>query len=444
MADEPERGDKADDADAKAGASEPKADEPKTASKDDEPKAASKDDEPKADEAAVDEAEADEAKEDRTEEAKAEAGHSGDGHGEPPRIDQPGATRPPAAWGLPFVRIDEKWTKFETWLCAGALILEILALTLWVALKGLSTPPDGAKAGVVFRAIFGATMLGMLGYFALRKKSTTLRRVGAISGVLLGVVLAKSWAKVGVDWSSNVLNWYQQASTLTLLGGLRGVGTRLTLLLALLGGSLATAAGRHITIDLATRFLKPWQRLPVTIAGWFGASAICFAAAWGFFDHIAIEDFGSKAEATAGEKIGTVAHGLGENFFILRKQIALDFKSLPHVMKGEAYADWFTGSDYNAWIDGAGFVDRYGKEKAEALKIPEDARRAPMVVIPEKGEPRGALTHAANLVFPIGLLIIALRFILLAILAISGHKNIEAEAHLELGTRREDDPKETA
>ena len=52
-------------------------------------------------------------------------------------------------------------------------------------------------------------------------------------------------------------------------------------------------------------------------------------------------------------------------------------------------------------------------------------------MVPEKGEPRGELIHTFNLVFPIGLLIIALRFILLSLLAISGHMVIDPEAHIE-------------
>ena len=55
----------------------------------------------------------------------------------------------------------------------------------------------------------------------------------------------------------------------------------------------------------------------------------------------------------------------------------------------------------------------------------------PIVVVPERGEPRGELIKAANLVFPIGLLIIAIRFILLSLLAISGHNPIDPEAHVE-------------
>jgi hypothetical protein len=350
-----------------------------------------------------------------------------------------------AAWGRPLVTADRKWTKFETWLCAIVIILEIFSLTLWVALKGLSTGPEGAKAGIVFRAIFGATMLGMLGFWALKKQGETPRRIAAIVGTILGFILARRWANVGVDWSANMLNWYQQASTLTLFGGLRGVGTRLTLLLALLGGSLATAAGHHITIDLVTRFLKPAIRKYVTIVGWVGAAIICFTASFGFMDHIAIEDFGEKADSSIGTKIGRIGHGLSESWFVLRKQIALDFKSLPHMLRGEPYQDWLDGKTWNAWLVDAGFDERFGKEAMEQIRIPDDARRSPMVVIPGEGEPRGALTHAANLVFPIGLFIIACRFVLLALLTLSGHRKVEAEAHVDLGLRpREDDAKKAA
>jgi len=353
----------------------------------------------------------------------------------------PPSRRPPAAWGEPLARADEKWTNFERWLCAIVVLLEIGALSLWVALKGLSSPPGASAAGIVFRAITGSLLFGSIGYLATRKQSMTIRRSAAIAGVVLGLLMAKAWARVGVDWSANLLNWYQQASWLTLFGGLRGIGTRLTLLLALLGGSLATAAGRHITIDLITRFLGPRSRLPVAMIGWLGASIVCFGASWGFLDHIAIEDFGARADYTVGQKMKTIGHGFSERWFILRKQVALDFKSFPHVVKGESYADWLSGAEWNAWLDGAGFAERYGKAAIEGLRIPPEAKRAPMVVVPEKGEPRGELTHIANLVFPIGLFIIALRFILLALLALSGHKSTDPEAHLELGTGQTDEDK---
>lgn len=334
-----------------------------------------------------------------------------------------------AAWALPLFHADEVWTTFETWLAVFALTLEILSMSLWVFLKGLSTPSDGeSQAGVLFRAIFGAIALGCALYFGLRKQSHTVRRNAALAGVLLGILGAKSWAGIGVDYTSNLLNWYQQACFLTLLGGLRGVGTRLTLLLALLGGSLATARGKHIIIDIATRFVSYKPRMVMIIVGWLVSSVVSLAAAWGFFDHISIENFGARADMTAGQKITQVGDQLEEDFFIARKQIGLDFKSTPHILfRGEAYADWLKGKEWNAWLDESGLVERYGKEAVDVLKIPDEDSRAPLIVVPGRGEPRGELINVANLVFPIGLLVIALRFILRVLLAVSGHVSVDPD-----------------
>ncbi len=205
------------------------------------------------------------------------------GPGEPPSSNgEPPAEA--AAWGRPLARLDHAWTTFEAYLCAIVLLLEVISLSLWVVLKGMASPPDsGNMAGVVLRGLLGAVVLGTLGYMIPKKWGTNARRIGASIGFFAGFLVAKLWARVGIDYSSNLLNWFQQASALTLLGGLglRDVGKRLTLLLALLGGSLATAAGKHITIDLITRFLKPKARLPVVVVGWVGASLICFTSAWG-------------------------------------------------------------------------------------------------------------------------------------------------------------------
>jgi hypothetical protein len=333
------------------------------------------------------------------------------------------------AWGLPLFRLADGWTRFERWLCTLVLLLEVFALTVWVALEGLSTGREGPAAGILFRALVGAIVLGAGAWWALAKRAPTTRRIACVACVLVGALGAGAWSNAGVDWSSNVLNWFQQASTLTLVGGLRGFGTRLTLLLALLGGSLATAAGKHITIDLVTRYLKPALRLPIATAGWTLTACVCLTAAWGFFDHISIEDFGANRDASVIEKVASVRKGVADYAFATRKQLVLDFKSLPHVLRGEAYGEWLRGEDWNHFLDEAGFVERWGREKVEALRIPAGARRAPIVVIPGEGEPRGGLTHVANLVFPIGLLIIGLRFVLLSLLAWSGHFDLDGEAH---------------
>jgi TRAP-type C4-dicarboxylate transport system permease small subunit len=357
---------------------------------------------------------------------------SASAHGGPPQKG--------AKWADPIMRADQLWTQFETWLAVFALSLEILSMSLWVFLKGFSTPTGGdSQAGIVFRSAFGATVLGMGLWFGLKNKSEKFRRNATLLGVFFGVVTGKAWAGFGVDYTSNLLNWYQQACFLTLLGGLRGVGTRLTILLALLGGSLATARGKHIIIDIATRFVSYKPRVVMVIIGWLVSALVAGSASWGFFDHIAIESFGARADQTAGQKISRVFEQLGEDFFITRKQIGLDFKSTPHILfRGQVYAEWLKGKEWNDWLDNSGLPERYGKEATDALKIPEDETRAPLIVIPGRGEPRGELINSANLVFPIGLFVIAIRFVVRALLAISGHVSVDPDESDEFPESKDD------
>ncbi|HEX4334929.1 MAG TPA: hypothetical protein VH062_03385 [Polyangiaceae bacterium] len=332
-----------------------------------------------------------------------------------------------ARWGEPLVVVDRVWTRFEIWLAMLAFTLEVFSMTLWVCLKGFSAAPDHPGA-VVFHAVVGASVLGTIAWLACAKQRLPVRRGATLFAVLFAFLIAKAWVGFGVNYASNLLNWYQQASFLTLVGGLRGVGTRLTMLLALVGGSLATGRGRHIVIDVVTRFVSTRLRIAMALAGWTMSATVCVIAAWGFFDHISIENFGANADDSAGKKISEVAAHLGEDFFIVRRQMSLDAMATPHVVfRGETYSDWFTGKEWNAWLDDSGFVERYGKEGTDALKIPDGDTRAPLVVIPGRGEPRGELISAGYLVFPIGLLVIALRFVLRGLLLLSGQVTVEGE-----------------
>jgi TRAP-type C4-dicarboxylate transport system permease small subunit len=317
-------------------------------------------------------------------------------------------------------------------------------MTVWVCLKGFSAPSEHVSA-LAFRAIVASIVFGSVAHRALRKRSIALRQWGTIGAVFLGMVTAKTWVRFGGDYASNVLNWYQQASFLTLLGGLRGVGTRLTMLLALVGGSLATARGRHIVIDILTRLVSPRARKAMVLTGWLFAAVVCTTAAWGFFDHISIENFGARADHPAKRKIAQVAAQLGEDFFIARKQIELDFKSTPHVLfKCEPYSEWLTGKDWNAWVESAGFTERYGDEAMQGLKIPDGDTRAALVVVPGRGEPRGELINAAYLVFPIGLLIIAIRFVVRGLLVIGGCARVDSDESDDWAERGEPPTHEAA
>ncbi len=237
---------------------------------------------------------------------------------EDPNVATP-AAHVGAAWVQPLVRFDAWWTKWEARLTAGVLGAEIVALVTWVGLKGMSAeyqPSTNAAdaeapvdvSGIIFRAIVSALVLGLGAHFALRpadatKRKTDLRyQVGVSAAVILGLVCGRFWANAGVDYFSNALNWLQGASTLTLLGGLRGLATRLTLWLALLGGSLATAQGKHINVDVVMRFLTPKMRLPVALIGWLAAALVCLSGAWGFVDHLAIAEYKLSMNSSSSER----------------------------------------------------------------------------------------------------------------------------------------------
>src|SRR5262249_45116589 len=185
----------------------------------------------------------------------------------------------PARWGDPIARFEHAWTRFETGLITFVLIWQLLALVVWVFLNGLSSPPgaDGS-AGMAFRAGGGAAALGTIAWIAARRQTLAIRRAATIGAIVVGIGIAAAWRRVGVDYFDNVKGWLQEGSTLTLMGGLRGLATRLTLWLALLGASLATAAGKHIHIDVVFRFLPKGLRLPAGAPNFLGATLVSFAA----------------------------------------------------------------------------------------------------------------------------------------------------------------------
>ena len=357
-----------------------------------------------------------------------------------------------AAWARPLVRFEERWTWLESRMLTVVLVWQILALVAWVFLNGLSESVT-STAGTVFRAVILAIALGLGVWFGARKQPEDPRRNLTLTAIAAAIGLVVLWhraaagaaehhvstsAALSLDHATsgyfdNIKGWLQDGSTLTLLGGLRGLGTRLTLWLALLGGSLATAAGKHIHIDVVFRFLPKRMRVPVSLLNYFAAALVCLGAVWGFFDHIAIESYGSRADDAAGKKIGNALHVMGNHAFLTRKQIGLDLRSLPHVLGGERYDQWMTAARWNAWVDEAGFEDRYEAAKVAAMRIPADAGTHPPFVVSPDGEvTRGALAHTLGLVFPVGLFAIALRFLIRALLTLSGHYSPDPdEAHKE-------------
>jgi hypothetical protein len=357
-----------------------------------------------------------------------------------------------AAWGHPLARFDHRWTKVESSLLTFVLIAQILSLVAWVFLNGL-TESVTSTAGVVFRVVILAATLGLVGFRASRVRAAekpeeerdAYQRNATLLGMALGLAVVLVWRRAAaagagpalsfdgavVKFFDNTKGWLQEGSTLTLLGGLRGLGTRLTLWLALLGGSLATASGKHIHVDVVFRFLPKKLRLPVTLVNYLFAASVCFAAVWGFFDHIAIESYGSRSDDTAGAKIENAAHHIGNHLFFVRKQIGLDLRTLPHVLSGERYDEWMGAAAWNEWVDGAGYEPRFDAAKVKALRITEGTH-PPFVQSPDGETTRSCLAHTLGLVFPFGLLAIGLRFLLRALLTLSGHYAADPDdAHRE-------------
>lgn len=359
-----------------------------------------------------------------------------------PMVSAHAAPAPPAfpvrAWAAPLLRFDQAWSRFEVKLATGVLLGQIAALVLWVVLKGLASeyqPGAGNRSGLVVRAVLASVGLGTLAYVLLRKRAEHRQRVLITTLVVLfGVLTARFWASAGAAYFSNLLNWMQSASTLTLIGGLNRVATRLTLWLALLGGAIATSQGKHINVDVVMRFLSPRLRVVVASIGWLTTSVVCTAAVWGFVDDIAIGHFLAPAEATPREKLAHVGHEMGNDMFLMRRQMTLDLKSLPHVLAGDRYNDYLHAREWNAWLRDAesSWNSRFKPEDVKLLEMPESdlaVSRQPIISIPGSAENvPGLLVRDFDFIVPFGLLVLAIRFLMRAILALTGHVRVDPDS----------------
>lgn len=254
---------------------------------------------------------------------------------------------------------------------------------------------------------------------------TLVALIGALSAwVFLGLAAEHS------NYLANLRDWLQNASILTFLGGIRGLAAHLTIVLALLGASLATASGKHIAIDVALRFLPMRLVRPMVAFNAVAAGLISMVLVWGFFDQIAIRSYNAEADANAGAKAAAVQQQLGQHIFLARKQIALDVRTLPRVIAGQPYDRWMSGQAWNDWLADADFEDRYSADQVATLRLPADqAEQVPLVLGPDGTTTRGLLINAFNLAFPLALLWIGLRFLLRAVLIATGAIRTEEEAH---------------
>jgi hypothetical protein len=248
-----------------------------------------------------------------------------------------------------------------------------------------------------------------------------------------------------------------------LIGGLRGLATRLTLWVALLGASLATSRGRHIHVDVLVRYVPERLRLPAALIGQLTAMIVCFLGAIGFADYIAIsvyrasatepcaDDKSKTCDTSAGAKLETVEHEMGRDFFLLGRQASLDMSSWPAVLAGKPYDKWLSAAAWNTWLDNADWKGHFDTAAVDALRMDPaapTATRMPQVAVPGTGEQaRGLLVRDLDFVFPFGLLVIALKFALRIALILTGRIKIDldsAHADEELANAQERDTKEAA
>lgn len=365
----------------------------------------------------------------------------------------------PRPWGDRLLRFDKLWTRVDTRLCTSVLLAQISLLAFWAVLNAMTRDhTKGSSSALVVRilvsiAAFGASsyVVGLVRDARDKKhdaKKWALHALVILLTLLLDYVAIRSWsAASSTKYAANLLTWIQNASVLTFLGGLRGLVTRLTLWVALLGASIATSNGKHINVDLVVRLLKPKMRVPAAIASSVAAILVCVGAIYAFVDSIAIAQFHAPAtqpcpgvaqpssqqcETPAGEKLAVMRTQLGKDAFLLGRQLSLDAMSFPRVISGEPYDKYMTPAMWNTWLRSADWTSYYPKEAVDGQLLDEkdtERRRSPVVNVPGAAEATfGLLLRELNFVFPFGLLMIALRFLVRLLLIVSGHRTVDPDA----------------
>ena len=374
----------------------------------------------------------------------------------------------PAPWTKPLVRLDAMWTKIEMYLVLAVLIAAILYMTGWVTLNAFHT--KGGKLANFPGLILTFAGLASAASWTRIPPRERLPKKLIVPGVLfmLGVILLLVAKRQ--DYFANISRWLADASLIKQMGTPQIVSARLfTIWVALLGGSLATGAGRQINIDVVMRFIGPKPRLVVALIGYVSAAIACFVIAWGFVDYLAITRFGAQKLATKGEKVSMIAKSMGRHAFIARRQVAMDFRTFGKVVLGNRpYDKWYSGNEWNQELNENGWADVYpqpapvagapapavaypskpclsGKELEELAAKggsvnPEwrlvgacdmggdgNGTRAPLATAPEPDD-RTPLEADLSLLFPWGFFMIGLRFTLRALLALGGAVSTDPNA----------------
>jgi hypothetical protein len=123
---------------------------------------------------------------------------------------------------------------------------------------------------------------------------------------------------------------------------------------------------------------------------------------------------------------------MGRDLFLLGRQMSLDLKTGPRVLGGNKYKDYLHPAEWNAWLKAGGWTDYFAADDVNGQLMDEtdaNATRLPIVNIPGTGEDtNGLLRRDADFIFPFGLLMIAIRFLIRSILAIAGYVKVDPDA----------------
>ena len=84
---------------------------------------------------------------------------------------------------------------------------------------------------------------------------------------------------------------------------------------------------------------------------------------------------------------------------------------------------------YDAWLDSADWTAHFPKVAVDAQRADANGpTRAPAVQVPGSGDARGLLARELDFVFPFGLIVIAIKFLVRILLILSGHVSVEPDA----------------
>jgi hypothetical protein len=89
-------------------------------------------------------------------------------------------------------------------------------------------------------------------------------------------------------------------------------------------------------------------------------------------------------------------------------------------LAGQNYDGWLYGTEWNEWVRAGKWERYFPEEEVERILLPDEGLHqlhSPLVVMPSGGNDRGLLARDLHLIFPFGLFVIGIRFLIRAVLA---------------------------